>query len=521
MPNRNADELFQLIKTLEKGEKRNFKLYMGRNAASDDMKIIALFDAMDKAESYDEEMILKKNPHIQKQQLSNLKAHLYRQILSSLRLIRNDQTVDMQLHEQLDHARILYNKGLYHQSLKVLQKIKDMARTYNQITFWVQALFFEKKIEALHITRSFDDRAEVLTQEVNELNDRLTMVGRLSNLALRLYSWYIHSGHVRNEEDAEAVRTFFQENLPFHAAGYQGFYEKLYLWQSHAWYGFIMQDFLTYYRNCQRWVDIFEKEPSMIRVEPQHYIKGVHNLLNAHFMLRNDEKFVTDLKKFEDFTLSREGLSSINNRVQCFVYLYLAKINRHFLEGSFTEGLGLVPQIEENLQLYDLQLDRHRQLIFYYKIACLYFGTGDYDNTINYLNKIIHWKANLRSDLQCYARLLHLIAHFELGSESIIESQVRSVYRFMSKMQNLSVVETEIFAFLRGSFSMKRAAVREALQQLYDRLKPLEGQPLESRSFMYLDILSWLESKIKGVPVQEVISSHFRERRDAASALQK
>jgi hypothetical protein len=50
MPNRSADELFLLIKTLEKGEKRNFKLYVGRNAATDDLKIITLFDAIDKAD---------------------------------------------------------------------------------------------------------------------------------------------------------------------------------------------------------------------------------------------------------------------------------------------------------------------------------------------------------------------------------------------------------------------------------------------------------------------------------------
>ena len=141
MPNRIADELFQLIKTLEKGEKRNFKLYVSRNISSDDLKIITLFDAIDKASFYDEEMILKKNPSIQKQQLSNLKAHLYKQILASLRLIRNDQSIDIQLHEMLDHARILYNKGLYHQSLKILQKIKEIANNYHQMTFWVQALW--------------------------------------------------------------------------------------------------------------------------------------------------------------------------------------------------------------------------------------------------------------------------------------------------------------------------------------------------------------------------------------------
>jgi len=75
MPNRLKDELFQLIKTLSKAEKRNFKLFVGRNSALGDLKITVLFDALDKMEGYDEEYLLRKNVSIKKQQLSNLKAH--------------------------------------------------------------------------------------------------------------------------------------------------------------------------------------------------------------------------------------------------------------------------------------------------------------------------------------------------------------------------------------------------------------------------------------------------------------
>lgn len=512
MPNRSADELFQLIKTLEKGEKRNFKLYVSRNAGAEELKITQLFDALDKMDVYDEELLLKKHPAIQKQQLSNLKAHLYKQILASLRLIKTEQAIDIQLHEQLEHARILYNKGLYHQSLKLLQKTKELAKTYNQITFWVQALFFEKKIETLHITRSFEHRAEELALEVNELNERLSMVGKLSNLALQLYGWYIKNGHVRDEGEIEALKKFYVENLPSTAQEFTGFYERLYLYQSQAWYGFILQDFLTYYKNCQRWVDLFEKDPHMIKAEPQHFIKGMHNLLNADFMLRNDKKFLIDIEKFESFYHSKEATANVNNQVQSFVYLYLAKLNHHFLEGSFSAGLLLIPEIEAKLADFELQLDKHRTLVFYYKFACLYFGTGDFDNAVMYLNKIIHWKADLRSDLQCYARLLHLIAHYELGNDAILESQVRSVYRFMSKLKNLTTVENEIFSFIRSSFKLSKKEIKAGFQELFDQLKQLEGNPTDSRSFMYLDILSWLESKIKGVPVQEVIAAHFRNR---------
>ncbi len=112
MPNRPNDTLFQLIKSLEKGEKRNFKLYVKRNSSNEDLKSILLFDALDKMEEYNEAVLLKKNRSVKKEQLANRKAHLYKQILSSLRLLETSENIDIHLHEQLDHARILYNKGL-------------------------------------------------------------------------------------------------------------------------------------------------------------------------------------------------------------------------------------------------------------------------------------------------------------------------------------------------------------------------------------------------------------------------
>ena len=200
MPNRSTDALFQLVQSLERSEKRNFKLYMNRISAggSGDLKIVQLFDALDKMKQYDEEALLKKNPSLQKQQLSNLKAHLYHELLASLRLLKQEENIDLQLHEQLDFARLLYNKGLYHQSLRILDRIKDLARTNNQVTYIGQVLFLEKKIESLHITRSMQDRAERLSAEVEEVNARLSVIGKLSNLSLQLYSWYIRNGHSRN-----------------------------------------------------------------------------------------------------------------------------------------------------------------------------------------------------------------------------------------------------------------------------------------------------------------------------------
>lgn len=59
MPNRSQDPLFQLVKSLQKSEKRHFKLYIKRNSAKDDLKVIQLFDALDKMADFDEKIFLK------------------------------------------------------------------------------------------------------------------------------------------------------------------------------------------------------------------------------------------------------------------------------------------------------------------------------------------------------------------------------------------------------------------------------------------------------------------------------
>ena len=288
------------------------------------------------------------------------------------------------------------------------------------------------------------------------------------------------------------------------------------MYQSQCWYAFIRQDFLSYYRYTQKWVDLFENEPSMIEVETTLYIKAMHNLMSAHFDLQNYEKMTDTLKRFEKFSNSNVVLHNENNLIQTFVYLNTSRINKHFLEGTFTEGLELVPEIIQKLKEYKLYLDRHRVLIFYYKIASLYFGSGDSSTTIDYLNKIINWKVDLRTDLQCYSRLLHLIAHYELGNYDLMEYLIKSVYRFMAKMENLSVVEEEIFAFLRRSFHLSKADIKPELEKLLLKLKLHEHNRFETRAFLYLDIVSWLESKIQNIPVQEIIRNKFLERKKRA-----
>ncbi len=510
MSNRSADIVFHLIKSLEKAEKRHFKLYITRNSAKQDLKIIQLFDAMDKLEEYDEKWLLKKMGAITKPQLANMKTHLYKQVLASLRLLKTAESTDLQLSEQLDYARILYHKGLKLQALKILEKAKELAKANSKFNYLAQVISLEKKIENLHITRTSQEKIEQITQESLNISEHIQSVSKLSNLALLLYRWYTQHGHARNPEDEIDVKAFFKQHLPKQVEKITDFYELLYLYQAHCWYAFIRQDFLMYYRYSQKWIDLYIKQPEMIMVETGHYIKGMHNLLNAHFDLRNFKAFEQTLAQFEAFEKTEVAQLHDNFRTHTSIYINSAKINRHLMMGTFEAALPLVPAIETKLAAYELYVDRHRILIFNYKFALLYFGAGKFDTCIDYLHRIIHGPVDLRNDLQSYSRLLHLMAHYELGNYDLMDSLTKSVYRFMAKMESFTVVEEQIFKFLRQSFNLSPRQMKPELEKLLQNVKHLENNRYQTRTLAYLDVISWLESKVQGTTMSQVIQQKYQ-----------
>ena len=243
MPKQQIDPLFQLIKSISKSEKRNFKLYANRISSDKETKFLQLFDVLDRLDEYNELIILKKAKDIKQSQLPNLKAHLYKQLLTSLRLTQINHDVSINIREQIDHAKVLYNKGLYQQSLRILDKTKVLARKNKKNILVFEIIQFEKLIESQYITKSIENRAEEITREATEISKTMDGVVFFSNMSIRLYGLYLKVGYVRNEKDLLMVQEFFNTNLRSHDIQSLSFFEKLYLYQSYVWYYLIVQLF--------------------------------------------------------------------------------------------------------------------------------------------------------------------------------------------------------------------------------------------------------------------------------------
>ncbi|WP_424493751.1 hypothetical protein [Salinimicrobium sp. GXAS 041] len=509
MTNESTDNLFSLIQSLSPSEKRQFSLYVGRIGVNADSKFLNLFKVMSRLKKYDEQQILK-NTRISKRQLSNVKAHLYKQILISLRLNPSHQNVSVHIREQLDFAVILYRKGLYKQSLKLLDKVKSTALYYEEKNVAYEILDWEKIIESQYITRSIENRAEILIKETEELSRLNLIASKLSNLSLHLYGIFLKMGYARTEAEAIKIKEDFQKGLPEYDFKELGFREKLWLYKASLWYSFISQDFLSCYRYSSKWNELFNEYPHLISVHPVSYLKGNHYLLESLFYLGHTTLFEKVLVNLDNNLKDPKIPDDDNIAALAFLYLYSNKLNLRFMKGDFSNGEPLVEKIEKKIKKFRSRIDEHHIMIFYYKIACLYFGDGDNKKCIVYLKKIINNKSlEMREDLMCFARILNLVAHYEAGMDYYLESLIKSTYKFLIKMNDLHEVQKEMIRFLRNLPDVSPLEIKQEFKNLHQRLKQYEDHPFERRAFLYLDILSWLESKIDSKPVAEIIQKRI------------
>ena len=83
----------------------------------------------------------------------------------------------------------LYNRGLYMQSLKILEKVKEVSHAYFQDSLLGPG-YFAGKEDRRHfiLPAACKTGPEKLTEEAIEVNERRKNITKLSNLALQMYS---------------------------------------------------------------------------------------------------------------------------------------------------------------------------------------------------------------------------------------------------------------------------------------------------------------------------------------------
>ncbi len=510
-----SDKLFTLIKSMKPSEKRYFKLWASGDKQQGSPKYLQLFDQIDRQAHYDEEAIEASAGYLTRGQLSNLKANLYRKILTGLKHYNITNSPDMQARELIDYAQLLFDRSLYRQCDDLLNKALGMGRKTGNLELQLMVLKWKKKVIYQTMGKGSMTAANDIIAEVQEVNNRINNINTFTNLQLQLNSLYLKTGYIRNAEDYNRVRDIFYSNLPEFNEEDLSLAEKSNLYSLYIDFYFFIQDFSTGYDYAKKWVSLFNHK-SLIYANLETYIKALNSLMIAQSRINAYEEFIRTKRQLRGLRNLPAIRMNENISLKLFKYNYVHEFNGLFMKGDFTHGVRLMERIKPRIDEYIARLDNHSRLIMYYKIASLYVGNSDFAEALVWLNRIINTEQTvMREDIHGFARMLSLICHYELGHTDILDYHVRSTYRFLIKRENLQQYHKYILNFLKHvAANTSEQEMIANFERLRQQLLPLETNPYEKRAFIYFDIISWLEGKIQGRPVQEVIREKAAKRLD-------
>lgn len=508
MSKQKSDDLFLLVKSLKKSEKRYFKMMLGEEGHQSSLKYARLFDIIEGQDQFDDDEILALEPSIIPRQLSNLKAHLYKKILQAIRQYNQSTVTDIQIREMIDHAQILFNRSLYKQCVSLLKKAKKKAQKVDNLELQLEILKWEKNVLTHTVGPDNQARVNRIIEEVRDTNDRINNVNKFTNLSVKLNSIYLKIGFIRSKDDYNKIVNLFNASLPDINEDDLSLNEKISLYTLYVNYYFFLQDFENGYLYAKKWVRLFDANTELRTSRVENYLNAINNLMIGQYKLFKYHKFVNTQRRLREIRHYPKNIANENIRLKLLKYTYVHEFNRIFMLGAFDQGVSLMDKIKSGLEEFIQHLDNHSRLILYYKVACLYFGNDNYQEANHWLNRIINSEAiDLREDVHSFARILSLIGHYELGNVDIIDYYIRSTYRFLLKKDDLKTFHKHILRFLRklaGEF--REEDLIPEFEKLRARLLPLQDNPYEGRAFIYFDIISWLESKIQRRRVQDVIA---------------
>jgi len=509
MPISQSDQLYNLVKSLTKAEKRNFSIYASRIQDTNSMKYIQLFEVLDKQSKLDEKAILKKFPRAQ---LSNLKRHLYSQILISLRLIHKKRNVAIEIRELLDFAEILYRKGLFLQSMKILDKAKTIAGKNEDDLSYLNVLEFEKIIESRHITRTGPEKTRKKLLKSTELMSNIHNSVVLSNLKIFLHGLYIKNGHIKSEAERKKVIQIFEENTKKIPLSNLNIIEEVYLYQSFVWYYYILIDFVNCYTYSLKWVEHLKKESDVIDRDPTLLLRGYHYLLTSAYNNLDVKNYIKYHEELEAFRKNNYKKFDTNTQIVSFLYTHHGRYNRIFLSGNYEEGLDIVPRTLRRINKYQDRLDTHKVMVFYFKIAWLYLGANNPQKSLKYLNMIMTLEVGvLRSDIQGYTRLMHIMAHYDMENFDLLDYLAKNTVTFFKKLEETNELQNKTVIFFKKLAKLPIQERETIFLEFEKELEQLQLNKYESKAFLYLDILSWVRAKAYKKPMGKIIAEKMQK----------
>ncbi len=506
MANTYSDALFELINSLSKSEKRYFKLYSSRHTIGNQNNSILIFDFISKMNVYEEERLFE---HFKGATFLNkfsiTKNRLYQQVLSSLDSYHAQDSIENELNKAIHSAEILFNRGLYHQSKKILDSTKRKAIKHDQVHVLLKLIEKQKKfIERSIYTNVKPEALDEILNEEKVIIERLNNQALLWNIKSRLFQKINSLGTIRSLEDKNSLDLII---MPLDQIKIEeNDVESVYLYHHiKSGYYFTLNKLDECYAHLKSNIEMFESNKRMITASPNNYFSLVTNFIYTCTKL----KYYEEANQYLDFFIKNKTdfLENKDLEIKYFSSRYSLELFLLLEKGDLNKAESLIPELQDGYIKYEGKISYIRQAYLNYQIAVVLLSNEKYHESLKWINQITN-DSNLsqKQDIYCFAQLLQLIIHFELKNYRYLPYVIASTKRFLKDRNRIYKFEEVFLKLIQKvkSDHLNPIDLEDIFRSMEKDIDSLKTDEFEKVVFEYFDFAAWLKSKIQRKSYLEV-----------------
>jgi hypothetical protein len=502
-----SNELFDLIKTLSKSEKRFFKL--NSSLQSGEKNYLKLFDFIEKQKSYNEEALKKffKGEKFIKH-LPSEKNHLYKLILKSLRNYYADQSIKSQLKQEIKNVEVLYQKALYKECAKFVKRAKKIATDYEKFYYLFEVINWEKKLmEEEFEAGYFRQNLDQLIQEETDVIEKLRNLAEYHILYSKINYVFRSGGFTRNEDERKIVSEIANNHLIKGKNTAISTRATSICYYTKGLCAASIRDYEDALINFRKAKAVLDKNPKIKEDLPNRYIYTLNFMMQCYTdtnQFDEAQKLINDIKALQNLP----NYKSLDAEVKIFSSANIGQITLYNRKGEFTKTIEVFNQIEEQIDNYAAKLNKEKLLLFNYNKAYAFFGVEDYKNALRLINDILNDnEKQLRQDVYSFARIFNLIIHYELGNYNFIEYDSKSTSRYLNKLDKDYEIENVFMKYIKKVAKEEFAPDKKIIfNKFYKQVSELLKDQQEQVILEYFNVKAWVYSKLKRISFSEAIN---------------
>lgn len=502
-----SDDLFRLVKSLNKSEKGYFKKFAAKNASGSKQNYIILFDAIDKMADYDENILRRtlKNESFVKQ-LPVYKVYLFNLILKSLNQYGAHDNSTNRIKELIENAKTLSLKALYKDALKMLKRAKEISYKYYNFTQLQDILILERNIIIVLPGKNIvETRKAIYDEQVAAINTQKKIFD-YSWLSDQMVICVEQKGDFTEESQLKEMEKIMRSPYmsDFGSASNQTM--QFYYYHTHLLYHIGLNDLESGREILKKEISSLEDNMHLIEDNPQNYSTALINLLLFSYLTKSRKDVLESIQKLN--VLKRKLRNKVPLYMELQILFHSANtemfIYRHTCD--MKKGRATAKKIEMELPKYPYEIPRQLKISLLHNLVCFYIMDEKLDLALKLNNMVLNETGmGFKSDMHFLSKLLHMLIHFELGNFDLLEYSVNTTYKFFKGKKALHKAETIILNFFKEAFKSTDEELNDAYDELYYKLNKIDVDPHARNLFQMFDFLLWAESKAKNKKFIEVL----------------